>query len=79
MEIRGEGMIQSSTKMLVYVSQAKLRRKACVGFSIHKETLILSRQLKSPPHYSQKSSSEERHPVRGMTVRCQRDATHRSV
>lgn len=49
MEIRGQGIIRHQLKCLfVYVSQAKLRRKACVDFSIHKETLILSRQLKSP-------------------------------
>lgn len=35
--------------------------KAYVDFPVHKETLILSRQLNHP----QKSSLEERHPVRG--------------
>lgn len=49
--------------------------KAYVDFSVHKETVILSRQLNHP----QKSSSEERHPVRGVTIHNQGDATNHTL
>lgn len=66
MEIRGEGIIRHQLKCLfVYVSQAKLRRKACVDFQYTQRNLNPFKATEITPHYSQEKQRRRKAPGQG--------------